>query len=80
MESEFHDRIEVRLVARMARALIYGSKGKLNWSPVDTWNIRSLSYEFKAPPIAGNPEMLLVHPKDANFTLSAGHYILAMNN
>jgi hypothetical protein len=62
------------------RALTFDSKGKPNWSPVDTWNIRSLSYEFKAWPIAANPEMLLVQPRDADFTLPAGRYILALKN
>jgi hypothetical protein len=74
------DRIEVRVVARVTRALTFDSKGKPNWSPVDTWNIRSLSYEFKVRPIAANPEMLLLQPRDADLTLPAGRYILALKN
>jgi len=62
------DRIEVRVVARVARAQTFDSKGKPNWSPVDTWNIRSLSYEFKVRPIAANPEMRLLQPRDADLT------------
>jgi hypothetical protein len=74
------DRIEVRVVARVARALIFDSKGKPSSAPVDAWNIRNLSYEFKVRPVAAHPEMLLVQPKDADFTLPAGRYILALKN
>jgi hypothetical protein len=75
------DRIEVRVVARVARALTFDARGRPNFSPVsDAWNIRNLSYEFRVRPIAGNGEMLLVQPKDADFTLPAGRYVLALKN
>jgi hypothetical protein len=74
------DRIEVRVVARVARALIFDSKGKPSSAPVDAWNIRNLSYEFKVRPVTAHPEMLLVQPKDPDFTLPAGRYILALKN
>jgi hypothetical protein len=74
------DRIEVRVVARVARALIFDSKGKPSSAPVDAWNIRNLSYEFKVRPVTAHPEMLLVQPKDPDFTLPAGRYILALRN
>jgi hypothetical protein len=68
------DRIDV--AARVARALIFDSKGKPSSAPVDTWNIRNLPYEFKVRPVTAH-EMLLVQPKDPDFTLPAGRYILA---
>lgn len=75
------DRIEVRVVARVMRAVTFDAKGKPNFSPVsDAWNIRNLSYEFRVRPIAGNPEMFLVQPKDSDFTLPAGRYVLALKN
>jgi hypothetical protein len=74
------DRIEVRVVARVARALIFDSKGKPSSAPVDAWNIRNLPYEFKVRPVTAHPEMLLVQPKDPDFTLPAGRYILALKN
>jgi hypothetical protein len=74
------DRIEVRVVARVARALVFDSKGKPSSAPVDAWNIRNLSYEFKVRPVTAHPEMLLVQPKDPDFTLPAGRYILALKN
>jgi len=75
------DRIEIRVVAQVVRALKFDAKGKPSFSPVlDAWNIRSLSYEFRVRPIAGNPEMLLVQPEDPEFTLPAGRYALALRN
>ena len=73
------DRIEVRVVAKVMRAVTFDARGKPNLTPVsDAWNIRNASYEFRVRPIAGNAEMLLVQPKDADFTLPAGRYVLAL--
>ena len=35
---------------------------------------------FRVRPIAGNPEMVLVQPKDSDFALPAGRYVLALKN
>jgi hypothetical protein len=75
------DRIDVRVVARVVRALTFDAKGKPVFSPVtDAWNIRNKSYEFRVRPIAEKPEMLLVQPQDADFVLPPGRYALALNN
>ncbi|KRR14065.1 hypothetical protein [Bradyrhizobium valentinum] len=75
------ERMDVRVVAKVMRALKFDAKGKPVISPVsDAWNIRNLSYEFRVRPIAGNPEMLLVQPADSEFTLPAGRYALALRN
>lgn len=75
------DRVEVRVVAQVVRALRFDAKGKAGFSPVsDTWNIRNLSYEFRVRPIAGNPEMLLIQAENTDFTLPAGRYALALRN
>ena len=73
------DRIEVRVVARVVRALTFDAKGKPQLQPVsDTWSIRNVSYEFRVRPVPGNPEMLLVQPEKADFTLAPGRYVLAL--
>jgi hypothetical protein len=73
------DRIEVRVVARVVRALTFDAKGKPQLLPVsDTWSIRNVSYEFRVRPVPGNPEMLLVQPDKADFTLAPGRYVLAL--
>jgi hypothetical protein len=73
------DRIEVRVVAQVVRALTFDAKGKASYAPVqDAWNIRNISYEFRVRPIAGNPEMLLIQAEKADFALPAGRYVLVL--
>jgi len=75
------ERMEVRVVARVMRALTFDAKGKPTFSPIsDSWNIRNVSYEFRVRPIAGNPEMLLVQPDKADFALPAGRYVLVLRD
>ena len=75
------DRIEVRVVARVVRALTFDAKGKASFTPIsDAWNIRNLSYEFRVRPISGNPEMLMVQAENPAFVLPAGRYVLALKN
>jgi hypothetical protein len=75
------DRVDVRVVARVTRALTFDAKGKPGFSPVtDAWNIRNLAYELRVRPIAGNPEMLLVQSEKADFTLPSGRYVLVLRD
>jgi len=75
------DRIEVRVVAQVARALSFDAKGRPNISAVSSaWNIRNISYEFRVRPIAGNPEMLLVQSEKQDFALPAGRYVLVLKD
>jgi hypothetical protein len=75
------DRVEVRVVARVVRALTFDAKGKPSFSPVtDAWNIRNVAYELRVRPIAGNPEMLLVQSEKADFTLPPGRYVLVLKD
>ena len=75
------DRIEVRVVARVVRALTFDAKGKASFTPIsDAWNIRNLSYEFRVRPISGNPEMLMVQAENPDFVLPAGRYVLVLKN
>jgi hypothetical protein len=71
------DRLDLRVVARVTRALTFDDNGKPVITPVsDAWNIRNLSYEFRVRPIPENPEMLLVQSENPDFTLPAGRYVL----
>jgi hypothetical protein len=75
------DRIEVRVVAQVARILSFDAKGRPNISPVSgTWNIRNVSYDFRVRPIVGHPEMLLVQPENPAFVLPAGRYALVLKD
>jgi hypothetical protein len=75
------ERMEVRVVARVMRALTFDAKGKPTFSSIsDAWNIRNVSYEFRVRPIAGNPEMLLVQPDNADLVLPSGRYVLVLRD
>jgi hypothetical protein len=75
------ERVDVRVVAQVTRAITFDSKGKPRFSPVsDAWNIRNLSYEFRVRPIVGNSEMLLVQSEKPDFTLPAGRYVLVIKD
>jgi hypothetical protein len=75
------DRVDVRVVAEVSRALTFDAKGKPSYSPVSgEWSIRNKSYEFRVRPIADHPEMLLIQPENSDFVLPAGRYVLALKN
>jgi hypothetical protein len=75
------DRVDVRVVAQVTRALTFDAKGKPGFASVnDAWNIRNIFYEFRVRPIPGNPEMLLVQPEKADFGLPSGRYVLVLKN
>jgi hypothetical protein len=75
------ERVDVRVVAKVVRAMTFDAKGKISFAPVnDAWNIRNIFHEFRVRPIAGNPEMLLVQPEKADFGLPSGRYVLVLRN
>ncbi len=75
------ERVDVRVIARVVRALTFDAKGKANFTAVsDAWNIRNISYELRVRPIPGNPEMLLVQSEKSDFALPPGRYILALKD
>lgn len=73
------DRIEIRVVARVMRALTFDTKGKPTFTPVsDTWNIRNVWYNYRVRPVPGNLEMLMVQPEKPDFLLPPGRYVLVL--
>lgn len=75
------ERVDVRVVAKVMRALTFDAKGKPNFTKVDdAWNIRNIFHEFRVQPIPGNPEMLLMQPEKVDFELSPGRYVLVLKN
>ncbi|WKA30552.1 hypothetical protein [Bradyrhizobium roseum] len=75
------ERIDVRVVARVVRALKFDSKGKPNFTSVpDSWNIRNISHELRVRPVPENPEMLLVQSENPDFELSPGRYVLVLKD
>jgi hypothetical protein len=75
------ERVDVRVVARVVRALVFDAKGKPSYKPIsDAWSIRNKTYEFRVRPVPRNPEMLLVQPENADFVLPPGRYVLVLKD
>ena len=69
------DRITVRVIAKVMRAMTFSSAGNPNATMLeDQWAIRGASYEFRVGPVSENPEMLLVRPEKPDFLFSPGRY------
>jgi hypothetical protein len=74
------DRVMVRVVAQVMRALSF-SGGKAKVTNVDgSWAVRNNSYEMKVAPVEGNPEMIVVRPQKDDFSFPAGRYALVLKN
>jgi hypothetical protein len=73
------DRGSVRVIAKIAQALIFSPKGTAHVTPVeDEWTIRSTAYELRVAPMSENPEMLLLRPENPEFQFSPGRYALVL--
>jgi hypothetical protein len=73
------DRVSLRVVARVARALTFDTHGKPVTTKIeDSWVVRSNSYQMRVAPVPDNPEMLLIRPDPADLVLPAGRYALVL--
>ena len=73
------ERVPIRVVARLKRAMMSGPASKRRSAEVgDTWTIRNVTYDFRVAPVDQNKEMVLVRPTSADFTLPSGRYALVL--
>jgi hypothetical protein len=73
------DRVPVRVIAKITRAMTFNSAGQPNTVPLDDqWTIRSASYEFRVAPVSESPEMLMIRPDNPDFVFPAGRYGLVL--
>jgi len=73
------DNAQVRLIAKVARAMGVDASGKAVISRAqDSWVIRNIAFPYKAGPIDEHPEMYLVQPEASDLVLSPGRYLLAI--
>ena len=73
------DRVSLRVIARVVRALKFDSGGKPTTSAVDdAWVIRSNSYQMRVAPSGDNPDMILIRPEQPDLLLPAGRYALVL--
>jgi hypothetical protein len=72
------DRVFVRVVAQVTRALTFDSRGKPTTHNVEnSWVVRGNSYQMKVAPVADHPELIVIRP-DADLVFPAGRYALVL--
>ncbi len=73
------DRVSIRVVAQVMRALTFDPSGKASYVKVEpTWVVRSQSYQMSVAPAANNSEMVVIRPDTADFTFAPGRYALVL--
>jgi hypothetical protein len=81
LASDAPDRVAVRVVAQVKRALTFDSAGKPKVTKVDdSWVVRGNSYQMRVAPVPENPEMILIRPEQPEFVFPAGRYALVLKN
>lgn len=76
--SNVPERVEVRVVAKIAREFSAEATAKKPDPGGDAWVIRNFSYPFRASPIPDNAEMYEVHSEDPALELPPGSYALIL--
>lgn len=76
--SNVPERVEVRVVAKIAREFSAEATAKKPDPGGDAWVIRNFSYPFRASPIPDNAEMYEVHSEDPALELPPGGYALIL--
>ena len=72
------ERVQVRVIAKITRAMTFDA-GRANTVAVDDhWTIRGNAYDLRVSPVADNSEMLMVRPENSEFELPAGRYGLVI--
>ena len=73
------DRVSVRAIAQVMRALTFNPGGKATYINVEpTWVVRGNSYQMSVAPAADSPEMVVIRPDRADFAFPAGRYALVL--
>jgi hypothetical protein len=79
LASDSPDRVAIRIVAQVKRALTFGPGGNAAYTKVEqSWVVRSNSYDMSVTPVADNPAMVVIRPQKAEFVLPAGRYALVV--
>ncbi|MET4485719.1 hypothetical protein ABIA94_001272 [Bradyrhizobium sp. LA7.1] len=74
------ERVEVRVVAKIAREFSTDAAGKNLGGGEDVGVIRNFAYPFRVSPIPGKPEMYELHTGDSGLELAPGHYVLSLGS
>jgi hypothetical protein len=72
------DRVTVRAIAKIKRAMSFNA-GKPSVTPIeDAWAVRNVAYDFRVAPVAGRSDMLVLQPDQSDFVLTPGRYGLIL--
>jgi hypothetical protein len=71
-------KVAVRVVARVASALTFGSGKAASVKPEASWHILGNAHDFLVSPLNESREMVVARPEDANLALAAGRYALVV--
>jgi len=72
------ERVEVRVVAKIAREFSSEAAGRALSGGDNAGVIRNFSYPFRVAPIPGKAEMYEIHASDSELELPPGHYVLSL--
>jgi hypothetical protein len=72
------ERVEVRVVAKIAREFSSDAAGKNLSGGDDVGVIRNFAYPLRVSPIPGKPEMYELHSGASELDLTPGHYVLSL--
>ena len=72
------ERVEVRVVAKIAREFSTDAAGKNLGGGDDLGVIRNFAYPIRVSPIPGKPEMYELHSGASELELPPGHYVLSL--
>ena len=74
------DRVSVRVIAQITRALTFDQKGAAFNSLDSSWVVRGNSYTMSVTPVPENPEMVVIQPEPKDTTLPSGRYALVLKS
>jgi len=73
------DRVSVRVIAQVMRALAFDRTGHAKSTNVEqSWVIRSNTYQMRVAPLGDNPEMVSIRSDPPDFAFPAGRYALIL--
>jgi hypothetical protein len=73
------ERAEVRIIAKVTRAISFDAAGKQVVATDDGWYIRNISFPYRVAPVKENPEMFEIRAENDGAELSPGRYALILN-
>jgi hypothetical protein len=72
------ERAEVRIIAKVTRAISFDAAGKPVNAADDGWYVRNISFPYRVSPIRENPEMFEIRAENDGAELSPGRYALVL--